>query len=167
MSAEASVGMSAGTKGNTIGVAGSVTIVSGGEANLKGAVISGGKVTADIGGNLDIESRQDTAKLDSKSQSASVSGIAGWGASVSASYSQSNVGSDYASVQEQSGIRAGDGGFDVKVKGNTDLKGGVISSTQDAIESQRNKLATATLTQSDVQRTMPTTAAKASAFPVA
>ena len=27
---------------------------------------------------------------------------------------------DYASVQEQSGIRAGDGGFQVEVGGNTD-----------------------------------------------
>ena len=43
------------------------------------------------------------------------------------------------------------GGSEMKVKGNTDLKGGVISSKQDAIESQRNKLVTATLTQSDVQ----------------
>ena len=176
MSAAAGVGVSVGTKGNAIGVAGSVsggraqedgsgvtqrntrvnggnsvTIVSGGDANLRGAVISGNKVTADIGGDLNIESRQDTAKFDSKSQSASVSGVAGWGASVSASYSQSNIGSDYASVQEQSGIRAGDGGFDVKVRGNTDLKGGVISSTQDAIDNNSNKFVTRTLTQSDVQ----------------
>nr|WP_314623562.1 hemagglutinin repeat-containing protein [uncultured Noviherbaspirillum sp.] len=176
MSAAAGVGVSVGTKGSAIGVAGSVsagraqedgsgvtqrnthvtggnsvTVVSGGDANLKGAVIAGGKVTADIGGDLNIESRQDTAKFDSKSQSASVSGVAGWGASVSASFNQSKVGSDYASVQEQSGIRAGDGGFDVRVKGNTDLKGGVISSTQAGVDNNRNKLVTTTLTQSDVE----------------
>lgn len=176
MSAAAGVGVSVGTKGVAFGVAGSVSasraqedgsgitqrnthvsggdsvnIVSGGDANLKGAVISGKQVSADIGGDLNIESRQDMAKFDSKSQSVSVSGVAGWGASVSGSYSQSNISNDYASVQEQSGIRAGDGGFDVKVKGNTGLKGGVISSTPTAIDQNRNKLVTRTLTQSDVQ----------------
>ena len=39
---------------------------------------------------------------------------------------------------EQSGIRAGDGGFDVKVKGKTVLKGGAITSTQVAVDEQRN-----------------------------
>ena len=39
---------------------------------------------------------------------------------------------------EQSGIRSGDGGFDVKVKGKTVLKGGAITSTQVAVDEQRN-----------------------------
>jgi len=57
---------------------------------------------------LNIESRQDTAKFDSTSQSTSVSGVAGWGASVSASYSQSNVGSDYGScLAPRAGCKAG------------------------------------------------------------
>jgi filamentous hemagglutinin len=175
MSAAAGVAVSVGSSGTAIGVTGSasmsrahedgsgvtqrnthvsgdsVSIVSGGDANLQGAVIAGNKVAADIGGNLNIASLQDSAGFDSKRQSASVSAIAGWGASVSASYSQSTISNDYASVQEQSGIRAGDGGFDLRVSGNTDLKGGVISSTQEAIDRNRNKLATRTLTQSDVQ----------------
>jgi hypothetical protein len=57
------------------------------------------------------------------------------------------VKNDYASVQEQSGIRAGDGGFHVTVGGNTDLKGGVISSAAGAASSS---VVTATLTQSDI-----------------
>ena len=40
--------------------------------------------------------------------------------------------------------------FDVNVKGNTDLKGGVISSTQTAIDQGRNSFQTATLTTSDI-----------------
>jgi hypothetical protein len=58
------------------------------------------------------------------------------------------VKNDYASVQEQSGIRAGDGGFHVTVGGNTDLKGGVISSS--ATGAASSSLVTATLTQSDI-----------------
>jgi len=46
----------------------------------------------------------------------------GVGVSGSVSASSSKINSDYASVVEQSGIRAGDGGFQVNVQGDTDLK---------------------------------------------
>lgn len=128
-----------------------LTLQSGSDTNVKGAVISGSQVTADIGGDLNIESLQDTAKFDSKNQNISASATVGYGANVSGSYNQSNIHSDYASVQEQSGILAGDGGFAINVKGNTDLKGGVISSSQAAVDASRNSLITATLTQSDIQ----------------
>jgi filamentous hemagglutinin len=128
-----------------------LTITSGGDTNLKGAVASGSQVVTDIKGNLNIESLQDTAILDGKRQSASVSGTVGAGAGLSASASQSKVHDDYASVQEQSGIKAGDGGFQVHVAGNTDLKGGVISGSEQAIKDGRNGLATGTLSFSDVQ----------------
>lgn len=131
--------------GNTL------TLQSGGDTNLKGAVASGKQVIADIGGDLNIESLQDTATFDYKSQSASVSATVGFGVSVSASFSKSKIKSDYASVQEQSGILAGDGGFDINVKGNTDLKGAVIASTQQAMDANLNKLTTGTLTTSDIR----------------
>jgi filamentous hemagglutinin len=67
---------------------------------------------------------------------------------VSVSVNQSKIHSDYASVQEQSGIRAGDGGFQIKVGGNTDLKGAVISST--GAGAAVSSLVTATLTHSDI-----------------
>ena len=54
--------------------------------------------------------------------------------SVSVSGGAQNIESEYASVGEQSGLRAGDGGFQVKVQGNTTLKGGAITSTDKAIE---------------------------------
>jgi len=56
--------------------------------------------------------------------------------------------SDYVAVSEQSGIQAGEGGFKVNVRGNTDLKGGVISSTATA---EKNQLTTGTLTYSDIE----------------
>src|SRR5450830_479856 len=124
-------------------------INSGGDTTIKGAVASANQVIADIKGNLNLESLQDLARFDSKSQSISVSGTYGVGVSVSGSYNQSNMHNDYASVQEQSGIKAGDGGFQIKVGGNTDLKGAVISSTQAG--TVNNSLTTATLTQSDIE----------------
>jgi filamentous hemagglutinin len=127
-----------------------VSVASGGDTTVKGAVVAGKQVTADIGGSLNLASLQDTAKFDSKNQSASISATVGYGANVSGSINQSKIKSDYASVQEQSGIQAGDDGFQIKVAGNTDLKGAVIASTQAAIDRNKNSLVTATLTQSDI-----------------
>jgi filamentous hemagglutinin len=61
------------------------------------------------------------------------------------------VDSSYANVVEQSGIRAGDEGFRVNVTGNTDLKGGVIASTDKAVAENKNTFTTASLTTSDIQ----------------
>jgi filamentous hemagglutinin len=68
----------------------------------------------------------------------------------SANFSAQNGHADanYAGVKEQAGIQAGSGGFNVDVKGNTDLKGAVIASTADA---SKNSLTTGTLTASDIQ----------------
>uniref|UniRef100_UPI0036D908EC hemagglutinin repeat-containing protein n=1 Tax=Streptomyces rochei TaxID=1928 RepID=UPI0036D908EC len=48
-------------------------------------------------------------------------------------------------------LLAGDGGFQVNVKGNTDLKGGVIASSDKAVQDGVNSLTTATLTHSDIE----------------
>lgn len=63
---------------------------------------------------------------------------------------KSKIDSDYASVIEQSGIKAGDDGFQITVAGNTDLKGAVITSSDKAIEDNNNSLTTDTLTASDI-----------------
>ena len=46
--------------------------------------------------------------------------------SVGGSVSKSKAKGDFASVTEQSGIKAGDGGFQINVTGNTDLQAGEI-----------------------------------------
>ena len=122
------------------------------------------KITADIGGNLAIESLQDRSTYTSKQSSAGVGlnlcipPFCYGASSASVSASKSKANSNYASVIEQSGIKAGDNGFDIAVAGNTDLKGVVISST--ALPSTSgggaggegtNTLVTSTLTQSDLQ----------------
>ncbi|CAG2149643.1 hemagglutinin repeat-containing protein [Cupriavidus numazuensis] len=124
-----------------------VAIESGGDTNIKGAVVSGKQVVADIGGNLNVESLQDTSTYHSKEQSASGSVTVGYGFSGSASVSQQKMDSDFASVGEQSGIRAGSGGYQIDVKGNTDLKGGTIAGGT----ADKNSLVTDTLTVSNIQ----------------
>jgi filamentous hemagglutinin len=66
-------------------------------------------------------------------------------------YSDSKTQSNYQSVNEQSGILAGDAGFQVNVKGNTDLKGAVIASTDKAIQDNKNSLTTETLITSNIE----------------
>ena len=60
--------------------------------------------------------------------------------------------SNYQSVGTQSGIRAGDGGFQVNVQGDTTLVGGSITSTDKAVSEGKNSFQTGgTLTTSDIQ----------------
>ena len=135
------------TAGNT------ATIQSGGDTNVKGAVVSANQIKAKVGGNLNIASLQDTSTYTSSqsSMSASVSvGGGGNGASVSAS--KSNIDSNFQSVGQQSGLKAGDCGFQVAVNNNTDLKGSVIASTQGAVDNNKNTFTTGgALTTSDIQ----------------
>ncbi|CAM3590969.1 hypothetical protein RABR111495_01845 [Rahnella bruchi] len=58
------------------------------------------------------------------------------------------MNSDYASVTDQSGIFAGNGGFDISVGNHTQLNGGVIAS--DAT-SDKNRLDTGTLGWNDIR----------------
>ncbi|MDQ5918608.1 MAG: filamentous hemagglutinin, partial [Pseudomonadota bacterium] len=130
-----------------------LTLDSGGNTTLKGAVAKGEQVAAKVGGDLDIESRQDTSTYDSQQKSLGGSISVGYGRmSGSVSASSSKIESDYRSVTEQSAIRAGDKGFDVDVKGDTDLKGGAITSTQQAIDNNKNSFKTGgELTTSDIE----------------
>ncbi len=129
--------------------ANNVTIISGGDTNIIGSNVKGNQVNADVGGNLNIVSVQDT--LSSAAHQSSSGGgfsISQGGASASFSQSKGNASGSYAGVNEQAGIHAGDGGFNINVTGNTDLKGGLIASDADA---SKNSLTTGSLSFSDVQ----------------
>ncbi|MEP9443912.1 hemagglutinin repeat-containing protein [Xanthomonas euvesicatoria] len=119
-----------------------LTLVSGNDTTIKGAQAVGDRVLADVGGDLLIQSEQDTSDYKSKQQQAGMTLVWGFSGS-SASYSQQKVNSSYTSVTEQSGIQAGNGGFDITVGGNTHLIGGAIASTADAA---LNRLSTESLT---------------------
>src|SRR5690606_5313250 len=101
---------------------------------------------------LNIESLQDKATYKSKQQDISGQISVGTnGGNASGSFSKSNVDANYASVNEQSGIFAGDDGYQINVKNNTDLKGAIITSTQQAEDLKKNRLDTGTLTYSNIQ----------------
>ncbi|MDQ1816775.1 hemagglutinin repeat-containing protein [Massilia sp. CCM 9210] len=131
-----------------------LTIKSGKDTTLAGAQVRGDKVVANIGGDLNIVSLQDTDNYTSreKSSGGSVSICVPpfcYGASSgSVNAAKANTDSVFAGVNQQSGIYAGAQGFDVTVKNNTDLIGGVIASAAGA---DRNRLTTGTLTHIDVK----------------
>ena len=61
---------------------------------------------------------------------------------------KTDTDSTYRSVTEQAGIYAGEKGYDIQVKGNTHLKGGIIDSQAPA---EKNKLTTGTLTWENIE----------------
>ncbi|ATX01785.1 Contact-dependent inhibition of growth factor CdiA [Citrobacter freundii] len=134
----------------TVDAGNQVTIHSGRDTTLAGAQVNGKQVTADVGRDLTITSTQDSDHYDSKQNS--VSGGVGYTfgagtASASLNASRDRMKSDFDSVQEQSGIFAGDGGFDITVGKHTQLDGAVIASTGSA---DKNSLDTGTLGFGDI-----------------
>ncbi|WP_432239980.1 hemagglutinin repeat-containing protein [Herbaspirillum robiniae] len=126
----------------------SLTIASGQDTNIKGGQLRADQIKAIIGRNLNIASTQDTDTYRDKQQSAAISGSIGLGSgSLSLQLSDSRTRSDYRSVKEQSGFFTGQGGYDIQVGSNTDLKGAVVAS---AASADKNKFSTGTLTTSDI-----------------
>ncbi|EFA6995941.1 hypothetical protein C4P87_005306, partial [Escherichia coli] len=125
-----------------------LTIISGRDTTLTGAQAGGETVKVDAGRHLTLTSEQDSDRYDSKQQNASAGGSIGTGsASASVSHSRDKMHSNYDSVQEQTGIFAGRGGFDVTTGQHTQLNGAVIASTATA---DKNRLDTGTLGFSDI-----------------
>nr|WP_228550030.1 hemagglutinin repeat-containing protein [Rodentibacter haemolyticus] len=134
-----------------IGDSSSQTLIqAGNNATLKGAQVQGKGVTLNAE-NLHIESLQDKMKYQGKQMNVSGQVTAGYGFSASGSYSQSNINSDYASVVEQSGIYAGDEGYQINVGNHTSLKGGLIISSQQAENEGKNRFSTGTLTAQNIE----------------
>jgi filamentous hemagglutinin len=131
---------------------GLIEINSGGNTALSGAVAQADQITAEVGGNLTIRSLQNYATYEEDGSNVGGSFFVGYGASSgSLSYGETHIDSNYKSVTEQSGLKAGNGGFQVNVKGDTDLIGGGMTSTQKAVDDNKNRLQTATLSISDIQ----------------
>ena len=121
---------------------------SGRDTTLTGAQAGGEKVTLEAGRHLILTSEQDTENYDFKQQNASAGGSIGTiGPAGSLNLSRDNMHSTYDSVQEQTGIFAGKGGFTVSVGDHTQLNGAVLGSTADA---SRNSLDTGTLGFTDI-----------------
>ena len=138
--------------GTTVVGSDAVAIISGKDTHISGSKVIGKSVTANVGGNLSIESLQDikTYVGESSNKGFSVSTNAGSLSNVSMSSSNGKMESDYASVTDQAGIYAGDGGFVINTAETTSLVGAVIDS---AADSNKNKLSTKSLDVKDVENT--------------
>ncbi|NAQ12262.1 filamentous hemagglutinin, partial [Escherichia coli] len=128
-----------------------LTIISGRDTTLTGAQAGGETVKVDAGRHLTLTSEQDSDRYDSKQQNASAGGSFTFGSmsgSASVNLSRDKMHSNYDSVQEQTGIFAGRGGFDVTTGQHTQLNGAVIATTATA---DKNRLDTGTLGFSDTE----------------
>ncbi|MBB8176988.1 hemagglutinin repeat-containing protein, partial [Escherichia coli] len=127
-----------------------VTIKSGNDTMLNGAQVNGNKIVADVGHDLLISSQQDSNKYDSKQNSVAAGGSFTFGSMTGSGYissSQDKMKNRFDSVAEQTGMFAGDGGFDITVGKHTQLDGAVIASTATA---DKNSIDTGTLGFSDI-----------------
>ncbi|WP_376776749.1 hemagglutinin repeat-containing protein [Rhizobium laguerreae] len=130
---------------------GDITISSGNDTTLKGAVVSGNTITADVHGDLSIISAPDVGSSANSSASAgfSLSGTVGGGfLPVTTQLSGLQFGGGLGSgatnwISEQSGLLS-TGKMDIEVGGNTDLQAGKIISKSGDLA-----LSTDTLTYSD------------------
>ena len=124
------------------------SLSSGNDTTIKGGIIKGNKVTANAG-RMSIESEQDKKnyKETSKTSGLSISYTPGSAVTVSGGKGKTNTDSTYESVTKQAGIYAGKEGYDIQVKNNTHLKGGIIDSKAPA---EKNKLTTGTLTWENI-----------------
>ena len=145
---------------NTNVTAGNVlAIQSGGDTTLKGASGKADQIIASVGGNLLLESLQDSSEYDSKNKSAGfgltlcIPPYCAGSSSVSANASTGKMNSNFKTVTEQTGLWAGDGGFLIDVKNNTTLIGSVIASSDKAVADDLNKLTTGTLVTEDIKNT--------------
>ncbi|WP_350307427.1 hemagglutinin repeat-containing protein [Photorhabdus viridis] len=129
-----------------------VTLNAGRDATLKGAQVSGEQITADVKRNLTLTSEQDSNRYDMKQQNVSAGASVTVGpqpeGTLSFNVGRDKIHSNFDSVQEQTGLFAGKGGYEVKVGEHTQLDGAVIASTADKA---KNTLDTGTLGFGDIQ----------------
>ena len=126
-----------------------LSLTSGRDTTLTGAQASGEKVTVDVGRNRRWKaSGTATAMTPQTQMSGGISVPIGAGSgSANFSASSDKLHSNFDSVKEQTGLFAGKGGYDVKVKEHTQLDGAVIASTADK---DKNRLDTGTLGWTDI-----------------
>ncbi|OKP50302.1 hypothetical protein A8A12_12210 [Serratia marcescens] len=152
----------------TVDSGGTLSMHSGRDTRLTGAQAGGATVKVDAERHLTLQSQQDSDNYDAKQSS--VSGgmsvaVIGAGGSANLSMSRDKLHSKYDSVQEQTGLFAGAGGYDIKVGEHTQLDGAVLASRA---EQEKNRLETGTLggAISTIRRTSgPNIRAAASAEP--
>lgn len=137
------------THNNTTLNADQISIKSQGDTTLKGAQATANRIDADVGGNLNIISQQDTLEQKNKQMGvgARVQVSAGTAWDASGNFNNSSAKGNSKSVNEQSGLFAGDGGYHVKAD-HVDLQSGAIASTA---SKENNDLTADSLTFSNIE----------------
>ncbi|MFM0365730.1 hemagglutinin repeat-containing protein [Paraburkholderia sediminicola] len=150
-------GNSVTNRDTQISAGNTVSITSGRDTNLRGAEVSGNTVDANVGRDLNIASQQDTNTYDSQQTSAGFQASIcvppfcyGQTVSGSANASDQTIKDRFQSVNRQSGIQAGSGGYNINVGNHTELGGGVIASTATP---DKNLLSTQTFGYTNLQNT--------------
>ncbi|WP_434964699.1 hemagglutinin repeat-containing protein [Acinetobacter baumannii] len=126
-----------------------ISLTSKGDTTLRGAQAKADRIDANVGGQLKVESLQDTVEQNTKQTGAGGRLQASLGSAWQASgnFSSSKASGNSNSVNQQSGLFAGDGGYHVKADG-VGLKGGAIVSTA---TKDKNDLTTNRLTFSNIE----------------
>ncbi|MGX7001399.1 hemagglutinin repeat-containing protein [Caballeronia sp. KNU42] len=143
-------GESVTQENTTVAAGNALTIHSGRDTTLDGAQVSGNAVSVDVGRDLTMTSEKDTSNYAERQSS--VSGglsytFGAGGFSGSASASRTKIDSNFDAVGQQTGIVAGEGGFDVNVAGHTQLNGAQIASSASA---DKNTFTTGSFSYSDI-----------------
>jgi filamentous hemagglutinin len=120
-----------------------VSIATPDALTLRGAQVIGNRVDVNAG-SLAIVSEQDRATYAERQRNLGLSVSPG---TVAGNLNSGRQAGDFASVREQSGIYAGQGGYGITVAGNSNLVGGMIASEAAAAQ---NRLTTGALTASDL-----------------
>ena len=110
-------------------------VKAGGDVTLAGSQVKGKGVELDAE-NLKIESLQDKSSYRGKQMNVSASVTVGYGFAAGGSFNKSKVNTDYASVNEQAGIFAGNNGYDINVKNKVSSVGGAIISSAEKEKNQ-------------------------------
>ena len=119
-----------------VGDSQSKTVINaGGDANIIGSQVKGKRVELNAE-NLNIESLQDKSRYHGKQMNVSGSVTVGDGFAAGGSFNKSKVNTDYASVNEQAGIFAGNNGYDINVKNKVSSVGGAIISSAEKEKNQ-------------------------------
>ncbi|WP_455479878.1 two-partner secretion domain-containing protein [Bartonella sp. B23] len=137
-------------KNSNLSGTGNIRITSGTGTTLSGAVVSGKSIKANIGGDFTIASRSDNSQTFNVQKFASVRHHDEENtdtANINGNWLKNKSFSHYENILEQSGIKAGEQGFDMTVTGKTTLTSGIIDSIASA---DKNTLTTATITTSDI-----------------
>ena len=137
-----------------VSAANNLSLISGKDMDIIGSRAQGDKITAKVGGHLNIETLQEKETYEEQNKSTGLGFSFGVHPATKhltkptthGDWNKGSIDAHYRSAREQAGFFAGNSGFDIYVKKNTELIGGIIGSEAAA---DKNKLSTGTFSFSD------------------